>query len=46
MNIDGNTKRFIIHRARIKPTKLLKTGYEFRFPNLEFALKHSLGKIT
>jgi uncharacterized protein (TIGR01777 family) len=36
----------LLSSARIKPIKLLEAGYEFRFPNLEFALRHSLGKMT
>lgn len=34
----------LLSSTRIRPTKLLDSGYEFRFPNLEFALKHTLGK--
>jgi uncharacterized protein (TIGR01777 family) len=36
----------LLSSARIKPIKILEAGYEFRFPNLEFALRHSLGKMT
>jgi uncharacterized protein (TIGR01777 family) len=29
---------------RIRPTRLLETGYRFRFPELEPALRHTLGR--
>ena len=30
--------------ARVKPKRLMESGYEFRFPDLEGALRHLLGK--
>jgi uncharacterized protein len=30
--------------ARVKPKRLMETGYEFRFPDLEGALRHLIGK--
>jgi NAD dependent epimerase/dehydratase family enzyme len=29
---------------RIRPSRLLETGYRFRFPDLEPALRHTLGR--
>jgi NAD dependent epimerase/dehydratase family enzyme len=34
----------LLASARVEPTQLLKTGYQFRFPELEGALRHLLGK--
>jgi NAD dependent epimerase/dehydratase family enzyme len=34
----------LLASARVEPTQLLKTGYPFRFPELEGALRHVLGK--
>jgi hypothetical protein len=34
----------LLASARVKPTRLLESGYEFRFPELEGALRHVLGK--
>jgi hypothetical protein len=34
----------ILSSARVMPTRLLKTGFQFRYPYLELALRHTLGK--
>jgi uncharacterized protein (TIGR01777 family) len=34
----------LLTSARVKPSKLLGAGYEFRHPNLDTALRHMLGK--
>jgi len=34
----------LLASARVHPTKLLSTGYVFRYPDLEAALRHLLGK--
>jgi uncharacterized protein (TIGR01777 family) len=34
----------LLASARVVPERLQKTGYSFRFPNLEDALRHLLGK--
>jgi len=35
----------ILASRRIQPARLLESGYEFRFPQLEMALRHELGKL-
>ncbi len=34
----------LLSSARVNPAVLLETGYDFRHPNLEMALRHVLGK--
>jgi len=34
----------LLASARVQPTRLLATDYEFRYPELEDALKHELGR--
>jgi NAD dependent epimerase/dehydratase family enzyme len=34
----------LLASARVLPEKLQQTGYEFRFPGLEGALRHLLGR--
>lgn len=34
----------LLTSARVQPTRLLTSGYVFRFPKLENALRHLLGK--
>ena len=34
----------LLASARVEPSKLLLTGYEFQYPGLENALRHLLGK--
>jgi hypothetical protein len=34
----------LLASARVEPLRLLATGYQFRFPQLEAALRHVLGK--
>ena len=34
----------LLASTRVKPARLIETGYEFRFPNLEGALRHVLGR--
>jgi uncharacterized protein (TIGR01777 family) len=36
----------LIASTRVKPDRLLATGYRFRFPDLEGALRHLLGRAT
>jgi uncharacterized protein (TIGR01777 family) len=36
----------LLSSARVRPERLLATGYRFRFPGLEGALRHVLGKTT
>jgi uncharacterized protein len=36
----------LLASARVVPTKLLKSGYRFRYPGLETALRHMLGEET
>jgi len=35
----------LLASTRVKPSRLLSSGYEFRFPQLEGALRHVLGKM-
>lgn len=35
--------QFALGSRRLEPRKLLATGYQFRFPDLEIALRHELG---
>jgi uncharacterized protein (TIGR01777 family) len=39
-------EEFLLASRRIQPAKLLAAGYTFRFPELEGALRHELGKIS
>jgi NAD dependent epimerase/dehydratase family enzyme len=34
----------LLASARVLPNRLQEAGYEFRFPELEAALRHVLGK--
>jgi uncharacterized protein (TIGR01777 family) len=34
----------LLASTRVKPERLIASGYRFRFPNLEGALRHLLGK--
>jgi uncharacterized protein (TIGR01777 family) len=34
----------LLASTRVEPSRLLATGYQFRFPQLEAALRHVLGK--
>jgi NAD dependent epimerase/dehydratase family enzyme len=34
----------LLASARVEPAKLEETGYEFRYPELEGALRHLLGR--
>jgi uncharacterized protein (TIGR01777 family) len=34
----------LLASARVVPTRLLETGYQFRYPELEGALRHLLGR--
>jgi hypothetical protein len=34
----------LLASARVNPSRLLASGYEFRFPELQGALRHVLGK--
>ena len=34
----------LLASARVEPARLLETGYEFRYPHLEGALRHLLGR--
>jgi len=36
----------LLSSTRVVPTRALKIGYQFRFPSLELALNHTLGKST
>jgi hypothetical protein len=36
----------LLSSARVKPERLLATGYRFRFPDLEGALRHVLGRTA
>jgi uncharacterized protein len=36
----------LLSSTRVRPDRLLATGYRFRFPELEGALRHVLGKTT
>jgi hypothetical protein len=37
-------KELLLASARIEPARLLRAGYQFRFPELEGALRHLLGR--
>lgn len=37
-------REMLLLSQRVKPSKLLNSGFEFRFPELEGALRHVLGK--
>lgn len=34
----------LLSSVRVLPTKLFRSGYHFRFPKMEEALRHTLGK--
>jgi hypothetical protein len=36
----------LLASARVEPRRLLESGYQFRYPELEDALRHVLGKTT
>jgi hypothetical protein len=36
-------EELLLASARVEPTRLLATGYKFRYPRLEDALRHALG---
>jgi NAD dependent epimerase/dehydratase family enzyme len=36
----------LLTSTRVVPTRLLQTGYQFRFSDLESALRYTLGKTT
>ncbi|QTA86127.1 TIGR01777 family oxidoreductase [Desulfonema magnum] len=38
-------KEILLSSTRVKPEKLLKTGYRFRNPNIEGTISHLLGKL-
>lgn len=40
----GEMAEMLLESARVHPEKLLASGYEFRFPQLDDALRHLLGK--
>jgi hypothetical protein len=37
-------KELVLASTRIEPARLLSAGYQFRFPQLEGALRHLLGR--
>jgi len=37
---------FLLASRRIQPAKLLAAGYQFRFPELEQALRHEMGRLN
>ena len=39
-------EEFLLASRRIQPAKLLASGYQFRFPELEQALQHEMGKMN
>jgi NAD dependent epimerase/dehydratase family enzyme len=39
-------EEFLLSSRRIQPAKLLAAGYQFRFPELEQALRHELGRLN
>jgi uncharacterized protein (TIGR01777 family) len=38
-------EEFILSSRRLQPTKLLAASYRFRFPDLEQALQHEMGRV-
>ena len=38
-------EEFVLASRRMQPAKLLATGYRFRFPELEQALRHEMGRL-
>ena len=36
----------LLASTRVRPERLEETGYAFRFPTLEGALRHLLGKVS
>ena len=38
-------EEFFLASRRIQPVKLLAAGYQFRFPELEQAVRHEMGKV-
>jgi NAD dependent epimerase/dehydratase family enzyme len=38
-------EEFLLASRRIQPVKLLAAGYQFRFPELEQAVRHEMGKV-
>jgi len=39
-------EEFMLFSRRIRPSKLLAAGYQFRFPNLEQALRHEMANMN
>jgi hypothetical protein len=39
-------EEFLLVSRRIQPAKLLAAGYQFRFPELEQALRHEMGRLN
>ena len=39
-------EEFLLASRRIQPAKLLVAGYQFRFPELEQALRHEMGRLN
>ncbi len=39
-------EEFLLASRRIQPAKLLAAGYQFRFPELEQALRHEMGRLN
>jgi uncharacterized protein (TIGR01777 family) len=44
MVMGGMANELLLASARVNPTKLLASGYEFKFPELKGALRHVLSK--
>jgi uncharacterized protein len=42
--LGGMADELLLASARVEPAKLEETGYEYRHPKLEEALRHLLGK--
>jgi NAD dependent epimerase/dehydratase family enzyme len=39
------TDALLLSSTRVMPSRLIESGYQFRFPYLELALRDTLGKI-
>jgi NAD dependent epimerase/dehydratase family enzyme len=40
----GEVATVVLDGQRVLPARLLRSGYEFKFPNIESALKHIVVK--